>query len=372
MSTELHSWLGTRLVSPEGVLSVLAVLRARGHDVEATKRAGPLPADFEQTCPRIALPVSANVWRHAIQTCPDPALGIQAAEQALANDPGLLDFLLRASPTLSNGMRDKARFVPLGDELSFCAWEEDDETGTFVYGGSARLYLPTVAEFAAARLVGSLRRESSDALSPLVVRFIHDAPGCTEAHRRFFRARLEFGSPYFSVTFPLAPLRRASPTSAPALYRLLLQCAEEQLATVMRPRSVAERVRELVMRMWERGTGDPPSRAEVAQVLGVAPRTLSRWLEADGKTYSDLIEETRAVTATRSLQRPETSLVRLAQELGFNDQSAFTHAFRRWTGMTPGQYRRQNREPRASGASETEGLMADAEAVSVPARARTR
>jgi AraC-like DNA-binding protein len=340
MSTGSLSWLATRWVAPDSLVAAFAVLASRGHDTGPAKRAGKLPKDFEQTRPRVSFGAAAAVWRHVIRVCHDPALGIHAAEHSLATDPTLIDYLLRTSETLAEGLAGKAKFAPIEDELCHCEWSEDADTYKFVFRGSAEFYLPQVAEFVAARLVGAVRQLSARGQNPVAVRFQHAAPSAVATHRKFFRSVVEFGAPSIEIVYRAAELRLPSATSDPALNRLLLEYAEQKLSDVSRPRGPAERVRELVTQHWQHEQHRIPTRTEVARTLRVTPRTLSRWLEADGKTYSDVIDEFRAMAAARQLQRPEASLGRLAEMLGFKDQSAFTRAFRRWTGMTPGQYRR--------------------------------
>ena len=342
MPTGSLSWLATRLVEPDSLIAVLAVLRALEHDAGAARRAGRLPVDFEATGPRVSFLAAAEVWRHVVHVTRDPAIGIRTAEQYLRHDRSLIGYLLRTSPTLAQGLGNKARFALVEDELCRCDWKESDEVGTFRFRGSAEFYLPAVAEFVAARLVGAVRSVSASAVDPVVVRFSHDEPSATAAHRKFFRCPVEFRAPSIEVVYRIHELRRPSRSSDPALHKLLLELAEQKLATATRPRGAAERVRELITQLVESG-GSVPTRAEVARTLRVTPRTLSRWLEADGKTYSDVVDEFRAFQAARSLQR-ERSLRDTAELLGFRDQSSFTRAFRRWTGMTPGQYRRLHAE----------------------------
>jgi len=340
MSTGSLSWLATRWVSPDSLIAAFSVMAARGHDPAPARRAGKLPKDFEETSPRVSFGAAAAVWRHVIRVCHDPALGIRAAEHSLERDPSLIDYLLRTSPTLAQGLADKARFAPVEDELCRCAWSEDGDTSRFVFRGSAEFYLPPVAEFVAARLVGAVRQLSASELNPIAVRFQHAAPSSTTTHRQFFRSAVQFRASSLEVEYRAHELLRPSRTSDPALNRLLLEVAQQKLDDVARPRGPAERVRELVTQFWQHEQHRIPTRTQLARILRVTPRTLGRWLEADGKTYSDVIDEFRAMAAARHLQRPESSLGALSEMLGFKDQSAFTRAFRRWTGVTPGQYRR--------------------------------
>jgi AraC-like DNA-binding protein len=88
--------------------------------------------------------------------------------------------------------------------------------------------------------------------------------------------------------------------------------------------------------------GDPrsmPSLEIVARELGMSVRSLRRKLAAEHASYSKLLESARASAAKRLLQDPRASIQEVAFALGFATPSAFHHAFKRWTRLTPQQYR---------------------------------
>ena len=80
---------------------------------------------------------------------------------------------------------------------------------------------------------------------------------------------------------------------------------------------------------------------EIARRIGMSQRTLVRRLSAEGLTFSDIAEELKADLARRYLRDGDLPISQIAWLLGYRDVSAFTHAFRRWTGMTPRQARAQ-------------------------------
>jgi AraC-like DNA-binding protein len=74
-------------------------------------------------------------------------------------------------------------------------------------------------------------------------------------------------------------------------------------------------------------------------VLGTSQRSLHRRLSEEGTTFNDLLDEVRREFSQRYLARPRLAVAEVAYLVGFNDPSAFFKAFRRWTGVTPSQYR---------------------------------
>lgn len=107
--------------------------------------------------------------------------------------------------------------------------------------------------------------------------------------------------------------------------------------------SMTERVR----RMIEAGprTGRWPGAEDIARRLAMSQETVRRKLAEEGTSVRQLIEDVRRDTAVESLVRGTESVADLATRLGFSEPSAFTRAFRRWTGSTPGAYRRDGDRP---------------------------
>lgn len=124
---------------------------------------------------------------------------------------------------------------------------------------------------------------------------------------------------------------------------------EELVATS--PRALLTRpryrlsTREQVRRLLESGLHNEniPGADEVAKRLAMSPQTLRRRLADEGASVRELTEEVRRDAAIDALVHKDVSMAALAERLGFSEQSAFTRAFRRWTGTTPGAYRLRGR-----------------------------
>jgi len=80
----------------------------------------------------------------------------------------------------------------------------------------------------------------------------------------------------------------------------------------------------------------------IAHLRKMDRRTLSRRLRAEGTTFKQLADEVHFQVAKKLLADPCTSLAQVSAILKFSQPSAFTHAFRRWSGMTPSAWRRSN------------------------------
>jgi AraC-like DNA-binding protein len=71
----------------------------------------------------------------------------------------------------------------------------------------------------------------------------------------------------------------------------------------------------------------------------MSERTFQRHLAEEGTTYSDLLADVRRGETLRRLRHRNVTIATIATDLGYSDQATFTRAFRRWTGVAPGEFR---------------------------------
>jgi AraC-like DNA-binding protein len=100
---------------------------------------------------------------------------------------------------------------------------------------------------------------------------------------------------------------------------------------------VAQEVRESLIQLLPSGHIDQET---VAQKLYRSRSTLQRQLGAEGTTYREILESTRQALAEKYLHASEYTQAEIAFMVGFSDQSNFARAFKRWTGMSPGEYQK--------------------------------
>jgi len=84
--------------------------------------------------------------------------------------------------------------------------------------------------------------------------------------------------------------------------------------------------------------------SEASKFLGLSPRSLQRALREMETTFSAVIDEVKCNFALKWVREETIDLSEVAARLGFNDQSAFLKAYRRWTGQTPGEDRRRRQK----------------------------
>jgi AraC-like DNA-binding protein len=271
----------------------------------------------------------------------DDAFGLHVGQRADAKTYGLLGYVTINRRTFGEALGSVIRYQRIRTK----AVEFTLETA----GAEARLAYHYRAAGAAPR---GRRQESEEMLStmmrvgrgltgvdwaPREVHFEHEEPPDTSEHARIFRAPVRFRMPLTQLVFDASTLGLPLVGADPALGSLLERQAEGLLDGSGHQGDFAGRVREAIKE------GLPNGEARVGAVcrrLCVSPRTLQRRLREEGTTFLGLLEETQRALAEFYLRKPGVPTCEVSYLTGFSQPSAFHRAFRRWTKLTPGEFRR--------------------------------
>ena len=164
---------------------------------------------------------------------------------------------------------------------------------------------------------------------------------------RVFQARLRYGQPHFGLTFDARWLQLPIVQNKQTLREFLQQAPANLLVKYRDKTSITERIRRLLRSHLR---GEMPSLDEVSRVLGLTPQTLRRRMQEEGQGFQSLKDHLRRDAAIEYLARPDMTLLDIADQLGFSEASTFHRAFKKWTGVAPGEYRQRHR-PAGGGAA---------------------
>lgn len=219
-------------------------------------------------------------------------------------------------------------------------------------GGRVRLVLdglhPDLAaerhyiEAVLAMLVGLIRKVTSSSFKPLEVRITHRAPGCADEAARSFGAPVLYGQTTNELVLSARDLERTLFLANPELGRSLERFAGARPARQRDAQTFADRVYGIARDRLLKG--EVADLEGVAEAIQIAPRVLQLRLQREETAFRLVLDAVRADLARTGLADETVSLVDLAFLLGYSEQSAFTRAFKRWEGVSPGAYRRRLRE----------------------------
>jgi AraC-like DNA-binding protein len=195
------------------------------------------------------------------------------------------------------------------------------------------------ADFLLALLSTLLERLAPGAGVLRAVRFSHRRPAAQQAYQRVFACPVAFGAAADALMLSADGLGRPVLPANPVFFDTLCSYLQARLERVGTATVWSDRVtREISRRL---AAGEPPALRAVARRLALSRRVLQSRLRAEGTTFSAVVDGVRCEAAKRLLANPELSLAEVAALLGFAEQSSLNHAFRRWTGLRPGVYRRR-------------------------------
>ena len=182
--------------------------------------------------------------------------------------------------------------------------------------------------------VNAIRALCGSAWNPSEVLLPRAAPADQAPYRRHFRAQVRFNQEGAIIVFPARDLDLRI-TGADPLLRAMLEERIQQLKGAQGS-EFSDDIRRLLR---TRLTSNRCSADDVAHLLTMHRRTLSRRLKGSGMGYRAITNEIRFEIARQLLQNTQVPLAQIAAALGYSEASAFTRAFRRWSGQTPTTWR---------------------------------
>jgi AraC-like DNA-binding protein len=148
---------------------------------------------------------------------------------------------------------------------------------------------------------------------------------------------LSFNRPNTAISFDAGYLDLPVVQNEGSIKEFLRTAPESILLKYKNGSSISAKVRR---RLRQRLPGDVPDFEELAVDLNIAPATLRRRLHEEGASYQGIKDQLRRDLAISYLSDSDRNVMDIALELGFSERSAFHRAFRKWTGASPGEFRR--------------------------------
>ena len=327
--------------SAAGGIARLACARLREHGKDIVPLLTKAGLTLEEASdPAIRLEVRAQIrfLDLAAEALEDDLLGFHLARSFDLREIGLLYYVIASSEQLEEALQNAVRFGRITNEGVHLQVEIDQALMIALeYMNVDRLSDKHQAEFLLIALVRLCRQVTDTRLAPVVLKARHFRDRTPAEIRKFLGCDVEFSSDVDEVIFPKQIAALPLTGRDPYLHTMLQRYAEEALENQTFSReSIRAEVEKVLTELLPHGRA---AATEVARKLGMSPRTLSRKLRDQDATYAEILDRFRAALARRYLTERELPVSEVAWLLGYNELSSFTHAFKRWTGLTPRQFR---------------------------------
>jgi AraC-like DNA-binding protein len=297
-------------------------------------------ADVDGRIPRRAF---LDAFEIAVDLTGDADLGLHVGESVRPVHFGVLGYLMMSCETMRQAAERHRRWHELiadGERVDYHR-DGDRSVQAHYFPDSDPTPPASAVACAAASTVTFVRWLTGPDDGLLKVELPYPEPAAESSraeHRRLFRCELVFDAPRVVYWRDPAIVRRPLVQGDPGLRRQMEERAERLAAARGSVDAVIRDLRALVARRLPEGL---PDLEEAAKLLGQSPRALARHLADHGTSYTRVVDEARHQLSLGYIQDPSLSLLDIAYLLGFSEQSAFQRAFKRWTDLAPGEYRRR-------------------------------
>ena len=320
---------------------IAPTLRAFGLDPDPIiKAAGLDPRLFDDSASVIPYRALGRLCALSVARTRCRHFGLLAGRRTTILSLGLVGRLMLHSETFGDALRGLVAHLSVQDRVIVPSLDVAGDTAVF----SHAVYQPgmesadQITDGAIACAVNAIRALLGADWAPAEVLLARGQPADTEPYRRHFRAPVRFDQEIAALVFPSRCLERRI-TGADPLLRAMLEERIQQLKGAQGSEFPDDIRRLLRMRL----TNDRCSADAIADLLAIHRRTLCRRLKGGGMGYRAITNEIRFEIARQLLEDTTVSLGEIAAALDYSEASAFTRAFRRWSGETPTAWRAKHR-----------------------------
>jgi len=347
MTTQRHA--ATKLAAPTiNLASVVygldAYMRSRGADADdALRRAGLDPADLTDPDRRVPLIRYLELLEICAEILADRQFGLKFGAQYEPRHAGVVGNVALASRTVGEAFKTIGRYLPTMVDATVHGVDVRDGIA-FAYSYyidplmmSYRQKGDWVIAFTCNLMRVGLGEPRWTPQEVLLPQLADETPAERRARAEIMGDTIRVGHPWAGIRFDAGLLERPMATADAMIEGLMRHYGDLRLAALPEQRGDIDQLRREIARLLVKGESSVEG---LANAVGASVRTLQRRLKQAGVNYSDLQNDVRKTLSLNLLENETLALAEIAFALGYSEVSAFNHAFRRWVGQSPGDYRR--------------------------------
>lgn len=324
---------------------LLHSLKDSGHDSRGLLiDAGVPEADLGKPALRVSESTVARICNLAAESNADPGFMLQAGMSSSPANLGVLGYVMQNAATLRESWDYLQRYWRLLHDEPLFSIDEDADVAVLrlrpdpaAEPESRRALIEYLMAFVlrlSGHLIGGLER-GAGFLQGIDFRHARPDDELMQQYKAVFRTHeLRFGCSHNAVKFSYAMLDQPVSSADAELLAIMERRAEAELEQSRNASSITAKVRAVIHQYLP---GRAPGLPEVAEACLMSRATLQRRLAAEGGSFSELLDGERHALADEMLKEGISGIGEIAFALGYADTAAFHHAYKRWTGRTPGQ-----------------------------------
>lgn len=322
----------------KGIRPALSVMESLGYGaIDCLQNSGISLAQLEASNQGISLKQELAFYRRLVELTQDPQLGLKLGKAYRLENYGMLGYAILSAQTLGEALRIAKDFGPLSFshfEIDFCleghqasiimrlnktldssllTLYEDRDCTAIIFGAMSALGKP---------------------FPIFSIDLMHAEPTEISEYTRHFQCPVRFNQQQMRIYFSSDILSLAMPLRDPETSSYCQQQCQQLLEKISHQQSLSLQIRKHLEQSSER----VPSLTSLCKMLDIPERTARRILKEEGTKYQDLLDEVRFEKA-KQLLKANLNLSDISQKLGYSEAGNFSHAFKRWSGLSPKDYR---------------------------------
>jgi AraC-like DNA-binding protein len=290
---------------------------------------------------RVPLATLEEAWQNAEQITQDPIIGLHVGEKIHPGDYGLLGQIMMNCNDLAEALEKilSVEFIINNIFVSEVIIKDDCAVNRIHSQQYEAESIRHIIEQDISALINIglfvMNKEYTEQNRPIEIHFRHKPAADIAEYERLLKTKVLFEQEHNQAIFPLAILEAPIYNPNPRIAELLNVELQQLLHEV-------ENKDTLTLRLWRhfqtREFNFTDDIESIAQQFNITARTLQRRLQQEGTSFQDEIKYFRTQQAKQLLSNKQLTICEIAYQMGFNDNSAFHKAFKRWTDMTPKEY----------------------------------
>ena len=323
-----------------GAAEILAVLQGFGVDPDEVLTAAGIDPDlFADPDNLITYAARDRLFRQCVSRTGCQYFGLLVGQRMNLKALGLVGLLMRTSPNAGRALVSIVNLLHLHSQGAVMALRVDEDVAMLTYDAFEPGLEATdqTGAGAVAMMLNVMRTLCGPDFRPIEASFGHRRPADIEPFRKFFKVPLYFDAEHYALVFSRDWLDVRPPGADDELQQLL----QKQVDVLESRYSLAfpDQVRQVLRSALVTGYF---SESEIAALFSMHSHTFRRRLDASATSFHELVDECRFEMAREMLLNTSLSVSEISASMGYSRASSFIRAFRRWSGLTPGEWRKGN------------------------------
>jgi AraC-like DNA-binding protein len=330
-----------RVEAPHKLVVLVDILREEGvAPEEVLAGSGIDPQQISMPAMRISARQLLTACGNALRLSKDPGLAIKAGKRIHITHFGLYGYALLSSATPRDAIDFAIKYRPLAAPLIGLRFDEADGEAVWEFSDALSLGVGSdLFRFVLEFQLGTQLSLHGDILgrpvTPLEIRTVYPAPPHASVYEELLGCPTRFHQARNELRFSRDWLEQKPAFANPITAALVRETCDQLLTELKTSSGVAGKVFGMLMAQ----PGRFHDVETIAAQLHMTSRTLRRKLQAQETSYQTILTDVRKQLAIDYLRKTRMSTEDIAASLGFSDAANFRHAFKKWTGKTPSEFR---------------------------------